>query len=93
MGGSKWNSTDSFCWQPQKESRFSMGEAPPSKADSLFQHCQPDPVAWVKRLWPRNQYLHDKYGGDIAIVEARVESKRFDWNTFLDSDCAKGAML
>ena len=39
------------------------------------------------------QFLHDKYGSDIAIVEAKVESKRFDWNTFLDTDCAKGAML
>jgi hypothetical protein len=35
------------------------------------------------------EYLNEKYGSDIAAVEAKVASKRFDWNTFLDSNCAK----
>ena len=56
-------------------------------------HGQTKSKPWVKRLRPGDQYLHGKHGSDIAIVEAKVESKRFDWNTFLDSDCAKGAML
>lgn len=39
------------------------------------------------------QYLHEKYGSSVHRVEVKVNATRFDWNDFLDSDCAKGAML
>jgi membrane-associated phospholipid phosphatase len=44
----------------------------------------------IARLLPK--YLNETYGSSITRVTAKVESLRFDWGTFLESDCAKAAM-
>lgn len=38
-------------------------------------------------------YLNERYGSSINRVEAKINAVRFDWNDFLDSDCAKQALL
>jgi len=38
-------------------------------------------------------YLHGMYGSSITNVTAKINEKRFDWNRFLESDCAKNHML
>ena len=42
----------------------------------------------IARLLP--QYLHEKYGSSKRVVKAKIASWRFDWNDFLDTDCARG---
>ena len=58
-------------------------------------HYQTDNLAGLKlgqeilaRLLP--DYLHEKYGTSKTRVEAKIASLRFDWDDFLESDCAKG---
>ena len=58
-------------------------------------HYQMDNIAGLKlgqeivaRLLP--DYLHEKYGSTKARVAAKIATLRFDWDNFLDSDCAKG---
>jgi hypothetical protein len=60
-------------------------------------HYKIDNIAGLKlgqeilaRLLP--EYLNVTYGSSISRVKAKIESLRFDWETFLDSDCAKAAM-
>jgi membrane-associated phospholipid phosphatase len=42
----------------------------------------------VARLLP--DFIHENYGTSKSVVEEKVKSMRFDWDTFLESDCAKG---
>jgi membrane-associated phospholipid phosphatase len=42
----------------------------------------------VARLLP--DYLSKRYGSSKAQVRKKIKSLRFNWDTFLDSDCAKG---
>jgi hypothetical protein len=58
-------------------------------------HYQADNIAGLKlgqeivaRLLP--DFLNEKYGTSKSVVEEKVKLLRFDWDTFLDSDCAKG---
>ena len=58
-------------------------------------HYQADNMAGLKlgrqliaRFLP--DYLNEKYGSSKAIVKAKIASLTFDWDDFLDSDCAKG---
>ena len=39
----------------------------------------------LTRLLPG--YLQEKYGSDPAVVAAKIERVRFDWNDYIDSDC------
>jgi hypothetical protein len=42
----------------------------------------------VARLLP--EYLHKRYGSSKSQVRKKIKWYRFEWNKFLDSDCAKG---
>ena len=58
-------------------------------------HYQMDNLAGLKlgrelvaRFLPG--YLNEKYGSSKSAVKAKIASLSFDWDDFLDSDCAKG---
>ena len=58
-------------------------------------HYQMDNMAGLKlgrelvaRFLPG--YLNEKYGSSKSAVKAKIASLSFDWDDFLDSDCAKG---
>ena len=58
-------------------------------------HYQSDNLAGLKlgqeivaRVLPG--YLNEKYGSSIARVKAKIATLRFNWDNFLDTDCAKG---
>ena len=33
------------------------------------------------------EYLSEKYGSDPAVVSAKINELRFDWNDYLTSEC------
>ena len=35
------------------------------------------------------EYLSSRYGSNLTVVQQKVDSLRFDWRDFSDSDCAK----
>jgi membrane-associated phospholipid phosphatase len=58
-------------------------------------HYRMDNIAGLKlgqeiiaRLLP--DFINENYGTPKSVVEAKVKLSRFDWDNFLDSDCAKG---
>ena len=45
----------------------------------------------VAQLLP--DFLNERYRSSVPKVKAKIAKVRFDWNDFLDSDCAKGLVV